>query len=312
MVRELLVFDTTGRTGYEQEALALLGDLPVRFEAQRVVAPDEVIAACGDADAILVTAARITREVLTALPRLRGVVRYGVGLDSIDLEAARELGVAVRNVTGFCTDEVADHTLALVLALARHIVGYARHTREGLWGGRRQGPIVRLRGRQAGVIGLGAVGRAVAKRLQALGMEVVAHDPYVDEAEAAALGVALVRLGELLGMADVVSVNCPLTDETRHLIGADELARMRPSAILVNTARGAIIDEDALVDALAAGRIAGAGLDVLAAEPPAPDHALLHMDNVIVTPHVAAASEAAGRELVMGVFEQLADVLRHA
>ncbi|MGD9495418.1 MAG: C-terminal binding protein [Armatimonadota bacterium] len=310
MARELLVVDTTGRTHYPDEALAQIADLPVRLQTVRATEPDEVIAACRDADAILMTAARITREVLMALPRLRAIVRYGVGLDTIDLAAACELGVTVRNVTDFCTDEVADHTLALVLALARGIVDYARHTRAGQWRGGRVRPLLRLRGRRAGIIGLGAIGRAVAARLQALGMEVVASDPAVDAEVARGLGVRLLGLDELLATSEVVCVNCPLTDQTRHLIGADELARMRPTAILVNTARGGIIDETALVQALAEGRIAGAGLDVLEREPPAEDNPLLRMDNVIVTPHVAAASREAGHEVVVGAFRRLAEVLR--
>ncbi len=309
MARELLVFDTTGRTEYPEEALELLSDLPVRFEARRITAPDEVIAACRDADAILMTSARITREVLEALPGLRAVVRYGVGLDTIDLEAARELGVEVRNVTGFCTDEVADHTLALVLALSRRIVRQAIDSRAGHWRRAGEDPLLRLSGRRAGVIGLGEIGRAVAVRLQALGMAVVAHDPFVAEGTARELSVTLLPLDELLATAHVVCVNCPLTDATRGLIGAAELAAMGPDSIIVNTARGGIIDESALVAALEAGEIGGAGLDVLAQEPPPPDHPLLAMDNVIVTAHMAASSQEAMHELVVGAFRRLAEVL---
>lgn len=309
MTGELLVVDTTGRAGYPPEALAELGALPVRFVARRAVTPDEVIAACADADAILMTAARITREVLEALPKLRAIVRYGVGLDTVDLDAARDLGVAVRNVTDFCTDEVADHTLALVLALSRGLVESAANTRAGQWRPAADGPLQRLRGRRAGIIGFGAIGRAVARRLQALGMEVVAHDPYADPRVARELGVALVELTELLASAHVVTVNCPLTEETRGLIGAAELALMAPDAFIVNTARGGIIDEAALVAALQARTIAGAGLDVLATEPPPPDHPLLSMSNVVVTPHMAALSQEAMHELVIGAFRQLADAL---
>lgn len=306
---ELLVVDTTGRSEYPPEALAALGDLPVRFEARPARTPEEVIAACAEADAILMTAAQITREVLAALPKLRAVVRYGVGLDTIDLEAARERGVAVRNVTDFCTDEVADQTLALVLALARRLVGAALNTRAGQWRAAPGGPLYRLRGRRGGVIGFGAIGRAVARRLQALGMGVVAHDPYADPAAAQELGVAVVGLEELLTGAHVVCVNCPLTEETRGLIGARELALMAPEAFIVNTARGGIIDEPALVAALQSGKLAGAGLDVLATEPPPPDHPLLAMENVIVTPHMAASSQEAAHELVVGAFRRLAEAL---
>lgn len=306
---ELLVVDTTGREEYPSEALGLVADLPVRLVGRQARSEAEIIDACTDAHAILVTSAPITRRVLEALPELRAVVRYGVGLDNIDLQAARELGVAVRNVTDFCTDEVADHTLALVLALARRICAHARATRDGRWRGV-AGSMHRLAGRRAGVLGFGAIGRAVARRLQALGMEVVSHDPFADEASAAEQGITLVPLQELLATSHVVTVNCPLTDETHHLIGEAELAAMKPTALLVNTARGEIIDEAAVARALEGGEIAGAGLDVLETEPPSGDNPLLASPDAIVTPHVGWASEEAAREVVVGAFRQLADALR--
>lgn len=308
---EMLVIDTTGRTQYPPEALAYLEGLPVRIEPSKAVQEDEVISAAQGATGILVTAAYVTHRVMEALqPELRVVQRYGVGLDRIDLDAARELGIEVRNVRDFCTNEVADQTLALVLALSRRLVQYALETRAGGWGRVGDGPLVRLSGKRAGVIGLGDIGQAVARRLQALGMEVVAHDPYVEDGEARRLNVALVRLDELLATSHVVCVNCPLTEATRGLIGAEQLAAMSPEALLVNTARGGIIDEDALVAALAAGEIAGAGLDVLEQEPPPADHPLLKMENVIVTPHMAASSREAMSELVVGAFHELARSLR--
>ncbi len=308
---ELLVIDTTGRAQYPPEALAHLEGLRVRIEPRRATEEDEVMEAGRGAAAILVTGAYVTRRVLEALrPELRAVVRYGVGLDRIDLDAARELGVKVRNVRSFCTNEVADHTLALVLALSRRIVRQAIDSRAGHWRRVGEGPLLRLSGRRAGIIGLGEIGRAVAHRLQALGMEVAAHDPFVAEDTARELGVALLPLDELLATAHVVCVNCPLTDATRGLIGAAELAAMGSDSIIVNTARGGIIDESALVAALQGGEIAGAGLDVLAQEPPPPDHPLLAMDNVIVTAHMAASSQEAMHELVIGVFRALGEVLR--
>ncbi len=309
--RELLVVDTTGRSNYPPEALAHLEGLPVRFEARKAVEEDAVIEAGREATALLVTAAYVTRRVMEALrPELRAVVRYGGGLDRIDLDAARELGVEVRNVRDFCTNEVADQTLALVMALSRRVVRYALETRAGGWGRVGDGPLLRLSGKRAGVIGFGAIGRAVARRLQGVGMDVVAHDPFVDEATARELGVTPAPLEELLSSSHVVCVNCPLTDATRGLIGAEQFALMRPDALIVNTARGGIIDEDALVAALREDRIAGAGLDVLEQEPPPADHPLLAMGNVIITPHMAASSVEAMAELVVGVFRELGDALR--
>ncbi len=309
--REMLVIDTTGRASCPPEALAEIEGLPVRFEPARAVEEDDVIEAARGATAILVTAAYVTRRVMKALqPDLRAVVRYGVGLDRIDLEAARELGVDVRNVREFCTNEVADQTLALVMALSRRLVQHVLATREGRWGGVGAGPLVRLSGKRAGVIGFGAIGQAVARRLHGVGMAVVAHDPFVSDGAAREFGVTMVALEELLRTSHVVCVNCPLTDETRGLIGEAEFALMQPGALIVNTARGGIIDEEALAAALRERRIAGAGLDVLEQEPPPADHPLLAMDNVLITPHMAASTQEAMAELVVGVFRQLGDALR--
>lgn len=309
--REMLVIDTTGRASYPPEALAEIEGLPVRIEPARAIEEDDVIEAARGATAILVTAAYVTRRVMKALqPELRAVVRYGVGLDRIDLEAARELGVDVRNVREFCTNEVADQTLALVMALSRCVVQHVLATREGRWGRVGEGPLVRLSGKRAGVIGFGAIGQAVARRLQGVGMEVVAQDPFAIEEAARELGVTLVALEELLRTSHVVCVNCPLTEETRGLIGEAEFALMQPGALIVNTARGGIIDEEALAAALREARIAGAGLDVLEQEPPPSDHPLLAMENVLITPHMAASTQEAMAELVVGVFRQLGDALR--
>ncbi|MGI5817720.1 MAG: C-terminal binding protein [Armatimonadota bacterium] len=308
--REMLVIDTTGRTEYPVEALAHLEGLPVRIEPAKAVEEDAVIAAAEGATAILVTGAWVTRRVMEALqPDLRAVVRYGVGLDRIDLDAARELGVEVRNVRDFCTNEVADHALALLLAVARDIVNPALDVREGHWrgGGR---TLHRLSGGVAGIVGLGEIGQAVARRVAALGMALLAHDPYADTRRAKALGARLVGMEELLGESDAVLLTCPLTDETRGIIDADALALMKPTAIIVNTSRGGLIDEPALAEALNEGRLAGAGLDVLEPEPPPKDHPLRELDSAVITPHTAWASEEARREVIVGGLRELAEALR--
>ncbi|MGM0493915.1 MAG: C-terminal binding protein [Armatimonadota bacterium] len=309
--REMLVIDTTGRKQYPPEALAHLKGLPVRIEPAKATEEDEVIEAARGATAILVTAAHVTRRVMEALqPDLRVVARYGVGLDRIDLDAARELGVEVRNVPDFCTNEVADHALALLLAVARDIVPQALRVADGQWRGSERA-LHRLAGGVAGVLGLGDIGTAVARRVAAFGMAVMAHDPYADRQHAQSLGVRLVELETLLGEADAVLLTCPLTDETQGMIDAEALALMKPSALLVNTSRGGLIDEDALAEALREGGIAAAGLDVLEQEPPPDDHALLPLDNVVITPHSAWASEEARHEVYVGGLRELAEGLRN-
>lgn len=304
-----LVIDTTGRSEYSAEAWEQLEGLDVQIRRGRFANSEELVAGCGEADVLMVTGARITDAVLAALPKLRGVVRYGVGLDAIDLEAAARRGVEVRNVRGFCVLEMADHALAFILAFARDIPDSARRVARGEWkrGGR---PLHRVAGRTLGLLGLGAVGGEMARRGRMLGMEVVAYDPYADESRAAEAGACMAGLEDVLRQADYLSLHCALTDETRHLLNEERLRLMKPGSVLVNTARGGIVDEAALVDALREGRLAGAGLDVLDPEPPPPDHPLLGMDNVLVTPHVSWDSEEAKHELEVGAFRQLGEVLR--
>ncbi len=312
MSEGFVVVDTTGKSKYEPEALAHLEGLEVRLSPLSWATEEELVDGCRDADLILVTAAYITREVLGALPKLRGVVRYGVGLDRIDVQAAEELGVEVSNVRGFCTDEIADHALGLILACSRSIVNDALGVREGGYGRDRGQRVVRLAGGTGGVIGFGAIGQALARRLAAMGMAVIAHDPYANQARADEMGVALVELDELLAAADVVSAHCSLTDETRGLIGVSELAAMKPTAVLVNTARGGIIDETALDAALNAGEILAAGLDVLEEEPPPVDHPLRSNPHCVLTSHNAWYSEQASQDVYTGAFEQVARILRAA
>lgn len=307
--QEMLVIDTTGRKDYPPDGLAYLEDLPVHIEPAKAVEEDEVIEAARGATAILVTAAHVTRRVMEALqPDLRAVVRYGVGLDRIDLDAARELGVDVRNVTDFCTGEVADHALALLLAVARDIVARSQAVRDGKWKGPER-KLYRLSGGMAGIVGLGEIGQAVAKRLQPFGLALMAHDPYADARRAETLGVRLVGMDELLGESDALLLTCPLTDETRGMIDREALAMMKPTAILVNTSRGGLIDEEALAEALREEQIAGAGLDVLTQEPSPEDHPLVGSENAIITPHVAWYSEEARYEVFVGGLRELADAL---
>ena len=245
--------------------------------------PGEVIAAGAGAVALLVQYAPITDAVMAALPSLRVLGKYGVSLDNIDLPAAARRGLRVVNVPDYGVDEVADHTLGLILALTRGIVPLDRAIHAGTWDCRSGGELRRASGQQVGIIGLGRIGSAVARRALALRFRVVAADPRRPAVE----GVPLVELDELLATSDVVSVNTWLDPSTRHLLDAAALARMKPGAYLVNTSRGGLVDQAALVEALRSGHLGGAALDVLEREPIAPDDPLLALANVVLTPHAA-------------------------
>ncbi len=258
-----------------------------------------------DADAILCQYVRVDGALLDRLPRCRVIGRYGVGVDNIDLDAARERGCQVVNVPDFCVEEVADHALALALAATRRVVALDRAWRADpiTFAARWQDRVEALEGVERssevrfGLVGLGRIGQAVAHRAAACGYEVVAHDPLLGAAEVRAGGAEPKALDELLSSSHVVSLHLPLSAETERVIGARELALMRPGSVLVNTARGALVDEDALVVALRDGRPGFAALDVFATEPLPSDHALLTEPNVILTPHVAFFSRASILEL---------------
>jgi D-3-phosphoglycerate dehydrogenase/C-terminal binding protein len=239
----------------------------------------------------------LDRADLEGLTRCRGIVRASVGIDNIDLGAARELGIELSNVPDYGTEEVADHTLALVLAVARNLTHVAAAARRGEWRWQAIGEVRRLRGRRLGIVGLGRIGTAVAMRAAAFGLEVAFYDPYVAVGADKALG--LVRagsLGELAAESDILTLHVPLTEETRGMVGAEELALLPSHGILVNTCRGEVVDQEALLAALERGRLAGAGLDVLAEEPTVPAPLRSH-ERVVLTAHSAFYSEEALAEL---------------
>ncbi len=274
----------------------------------------EIIAAAQEADVLayggLYTS--ITARVIEALTRCRLIVRYGIGVEGVDFAAATEHGILVANAAEYCVPEVADHATALILALARRIVFLDRHVQRGEWSGgfKVSGPLPRLSTTTLGLVGFGRIARRVAQNMQALVGNIVATDPYVSQEAADALGVELVSLEELLERADFVSVHTPLLSDTQGLIGAAELAHMKPTAYIVNTSRGPVIDETALIEALQQGKIAGAGLDVVEQEPLAADSPLRTLDNVILTPHFAAYSEQAVEDLRASVVQTVSDVLQ--
>jgi D-3-phosphoglycerate dehydrogenase len=246
--------------------------------------------------------------VLEKLPRCKVIARYGVGVDTVDLKAAAERGIVVCNVPDYGTNEVSDHALALMLALTRKLVRANALVKGGQWDCSLMRPIYRHQVQTIGIIGLGRIGQAMAHKTHALGMRVIGHDPCV--AQSSLPGhIALTSLEDLLRDADVVSVHCPLNEETRHLLDEAKLSLMKPSAYLVNTARGHIVDEAALDRLLGAKKLAGAAMDVLAKEPGPADHPLFRHDNFYCTPHMAWYSEESSQELKRKAAEEVRTVL---
>jgi D-3-phosphoglycerate dehydrogenase len=249
-----------------------------------------------NAEVVVLGGARLSREFFAALPHLKGVVRLGIGVDNIDLEAATELGIVVANIPEFCSDEVAEHALGLMVAVTRKIVLADRKSRRGEWVPGMDAllrPMRRLSGQTLGLVGLGKIGRCTAVKARGLGLKVNAYDPYASAEAAKAAGVTLMSLEELLPQTDILSLHVPETAETRGIINAQTLALLKPGAILINVARGAVVDEAALAAALASGRLAGAGLDVLQQEPIRLPHPLTEFENVVFTCHYASLSEEA-------------------
>jgi D-3-phosphoglycerate dehydrogenase len=270
----------------------------------------EVIARTRDADALIISSSPVSRRVMESLEGVKAVMRTGVGYDVIDVPAATELGVVVINVPDIWIREVANHALALLLAWNRRIVTLDREVRGGTWSGRVPGVVTgSLHGETVGIVGLGNIGSAFANRIAALETHVIACDPYVDDARFKTLGVERVDLPTLAARADYVSVHALLNAETRGLLNEAFFRRMKPTACLVNTSRGPIVDEAALARALREGRLAGAALDVFEEEPLAADSPLRRLDNVILTPHAAYFSSPAVAQVPQRCGEEIARVL---
>jgi D-3-phosphoglycerate dehydrogenase len=269
--------------------------LDIDFRRLELESESDLIAACAGAHALIPAYAPVTARVLEELPACRIVAFMATGYNSVDLAAATELGVVVTNVPDYCTAEVADHALGFLLDLGRNITRLHDSVLAGRWDYEACGKPDRIGDQTLGIIGLGRIGSAVARRARGFGLAVLASDPFVDEASMTALGVEKAGLDEVLG-CDYVSLHCALTDETRSIIDGEALARMRPAAFLINTARGACVDTEALTIALARRRIAGVALDVVSPEPLPDGHPLYAMPNVILTPHAAFMSRVSERE----------------
>lgn len=289
------------------EALDALGATVMRTHS--LTAP-ETQAAVAQADALIVELNAVTTDMLAGLPRCRIIACASTGYDYVDWQTAARRGIWVTRVPDYCTEEVATHTIALLLSQARRLPGLFAQAQRADWNPLAVRPIRRLQGQTLGIIGLGRIGRSVAAKAQGLGLRVIAHDPYVDEASMSALGVRRVERDALLRTADYVTLHTPLTAETEQMLGAEALALMPPSAVLINTARGRLVDEGALLHAVRAGRLAAAALDVLCDEPPPADHPLLHEPRIQITPHSAWCSEEADLEVWRRSAEEVARVLQ--
>lgn len=270
----------------------------------------EIIEAAKDADALLVVFAPMTRRV-EALPKLQAIVRYGIGYENVDVDAATDCGVLLVNIPDFCLEEVSNHAMALMLSLGGKLFEMNENMKQGRWG---EAQLLRVNAQSPyeqilGLVGCGKIGRMTARKAQCFGFKTLGYDPYVDESSAREHGITLVTLGELLEQSDFVSVHTALTGETRHLIGEKELRQMKPTAYFINTARGGVVDEAALVKALEEKWIAGAGLDVFEKEPIDPGNPLLRMNNVVVSPHCCSHSAVSLKRLKRSVGQEAVRVL---
>jgi D-3-phosphoglycerate dehydrogenase len=274
--------------------------------------PEELIPQVHDADALIVQWATINRKLIETLTLCKVISRYGIGVDMIDLQAAGEHGIPVANVPDFCMEEVSDSTIGFIYDLSRRHFVLDRYVRSGGWGSARPIPYwppPRLAGQVLGIVGLGNIGRIVARKASSMGVKLLGHDPYITPAQAAELDVELVSLDELLRRSDFVSLHCPLNAETRGLIGYEQLAQMKPTACLINMARGPVVVQAALYEALANHKILAAALDVLEQEPPKADDPLLQLDNVIITPHTSSGSVEAVLQLRRDTAQNVVEAL---
>ncbi len=290
-------------------AKAALARLNPTYRIAKSASADDILAVARDADALLITYAKITREIIGQLTKCKAIGRFGLGVDNIDLPAAKEKGIAVNYVPDYCIREVSDHTMALLLSLIRKVPLSNKLVQAGRWEMPAVVPIRRIEGTVLGLVGFGHIPRLVAPKAQAFGIKVIAFDPFAKAELFKAANVESVDFDTLLQRSDYVSVHAPLMPQTRGMMNAAAFAKMKKGAYIVNTARGPLIDEPALIAALDAGQVGGAGLDVVATEPLAKDSPLLGRDNVIVSPHTAFYSIEALEELQSKCASDVARVL---
>ncbi|HTU90419.1 MAG TPA: C-terminal binding protein [Gemmataceae bacterium] len=296
MPKVLVTDHTFDPLDIEQRILEPLGAV---LDAHQCKTAEQLLPVVADADAVLTQFSPVNAQVIAAMKNVRVIVRYGIGVDNVDLEAAKERGIPVCNVPSYCIDEVADHTLAFILAVTRQVVPNCLGVRGGQWG--LAVPLTEmktLRDLTVGVVGFGRIGREVVRRLRSFGGLILVFDPAVGTKEIESAGAsAAASLDELLPQSDIITLHCPSTAQTRRMLDATRLGHMKRGSILVNLARGDLVDTNALVAALQTGLLAAAALDVCDPEPIPPGHPLLQMPNVLVAAHVASASARAARTL---------------
>ncbi len=291
-------------------AESVLSELNAKLVMAEAPTPEGILAVASQADGLMVTYGKITAEVIAGLEKCKVIGRFGLGVDNIDIDAATKAGIVVVYVPDYCVDEVSDHAMAMLLGLARKISFSNQLVQAGRWEMPAVTPLSRLRGRTLGLAGFGRIPRVLTPKAQAFGLKVIAYDPYADKSVATALDVDIVDFETLLKTSDYVSIHVPLMPKTENLFGAEAFRLMKPDALIVNTARGPLVDVDALAEALDAGQLAGAALDVMPVEPPPADSPLMGRDNVIFTPHTGFYSVEALAELQAKAAQGVVDVLK--
>jgi len=275
----------------------VLSKLDCEFLTPQTSDEDKLIEACWDADGLLVQYAQITEKVIKNMTKCKVISRYGVGVDSVDGKAARAKGIHLCNVPDYCTDEVADHSLALIISLGRKIVQLSNNVKSGTWDVLIGKPIFNFKRQTLGLIGFGRIPKNLSEKAKNLFKEILVYDPFISQETADKFGVRVSSFYEILRTCDFISIHCPSNESTRHLFSLREFQLMKSTSFLINTSRGAIVNSDDLYQALETGLIAGAGLDVLEKEPPGVNFKLFGFDNVIITPHAGFYSETAIEEL---------------
>ncbi|MCM3092487.1 MULTISPECIES: C-terminal binding protein [unclassified Cytobacillus] len=310
MTYKVLITDFEFENLKYEEAVFTESGLNIEFVKAQCKTEDEVIAQAKHADALLNQYAPISRRVIESLGNARVISRYGVGVNTIDVDAANEKGIIVANVPDYGMEEVSNHALALLLSWARKVSLLNNEVKKGNWDFKACVPIHRFNNQTVGVLGFGRIPRRFIEKVKPLGFKLAAYDPFVSEEDMASAGVRKMELEEIIREADYLSVHVPLIKDTFHLLNADRFSQMKKNAVIINTARGPIIDEKALIEALEKAIIAGAALDVTEDEPISIDSPLLHMDNVIITPHSAWYSEEAMVELRQKAAKNIVQVLK--
>lgn len=285
-----VVITDSGYKHYNIES-ELIESIGGKLEVRHCVTEEDVIDLCKDADGVILRQQPFTKKVIKNLQKCRVVARYGIGVDNIDILATTKKGIVVANVINYAIDEVAEHAIALLLSCVRKISGHDKQIRAGAWDIGQKDPIFRMQGKTLGLIGMGAIAQALIRKLKGFELRVIAYDPFVSREVAEKLSVELVDFERVIKESDFVSLHSPLTEKTKYMIKGDILAMMKPTAILVNTARGGLIDTDALYRALKEGTINSAGIDCHEQEPVTKDYCLFELDNVVLSDHKGWYSE---------------------